>query len=189
METQLWQFWAAFLQDAPIHVLAFQLGIVLSHPSQQAAEYNSNGRLSYNPLRSAREQLGPGVYTTPGPGQWAGKPEDWHCLITGLENEIKFMDEVWIPRDYWWNARAMFEYVEENFEDVNLDYAMRLSRVDEHEDITQLLIPDHLVIEYSALFQVIYRSSQVEGSRAVKPPKPTSITQPEVHAVTHDARL
>ncbi|KAK1948750.1 hypothetical protein LY78DRAFT_709772 [Colletotrichum sublineola] len=124
---------------------------------QQAAEYNSNGRLSYNPLRSAREQLGPGVYTTPGPGQWAGKPEDWlvHCLITGLENEIKFMDEVWIPRDYWWNARAMFEYVEENFEDVNLDYAMRLSRVDEHEDITQLLIPDHLVIEYSALFQVI----------------------------------
>lgn len=90
--------------------------------------YNAKGKIVFDPATSRGNQIGVGVYTTPGPGDWAGNPGDWsapprtiharrhvvnsrspvntvddrHCQITARESAIRKIPKLWVPREYFW---------------------------------------------------------------------------------------
>ncbi|KXH62172.1 hypothetical protein CNYM01_09306 [Colletotrichum nymphaeae SA-01] len=133
---------------APIDSRQFYARMTIGYrtvSAEQARQYNRDGRISFDAARALGNQIGVGVYTTPGPGQWPGNPGDWYCQITARKSTMKKIDKLWIPREYWWNIGGMYDYAESNFPSIDLDYTMRLSLIADYEHLTQLLIPTYLL--------------------------------------------
>ncbi|KAK1507578.1 hypothetical protein CTAM01_02690 [Colletotrichum tamarilloi] len=160
--TLSWAMAAALTESvgaAPIDSRQFYSRMTIGYrtvSAEQARQYNRDGRISFDPARALGNQIGVGVYTTPGPGQWPGNPGDWYCQITARKSKMKSIDKIWIPRDYWWNIGGMYDYVESNFPSIDLDYSMRLSLIADYEHLTQLLIPTYLLSGQGLDIQVTF---------------------------------
>ncbi|WDK19626.1 hypothetical protein CGRA01v4_10913 [Colletotrichum graminicola] len=121
------------------------------HP-EQARIYNSNGKLSYDPTHTVVAQIGLGVYTTPGPGQWPGEPGDWYCHITAQKSTLDSLNKVWVPRRFWNNLHRIDDWIDEL--GFNPALTLRLSPIEDREDILQLLIPPTLLSGHKMDFKV-----------------------------------
>ncbi|KAK1981897.1 hypothetical protein LZ30DRAFT_792574 [Colletotrichum cereale] len=108
---------------------------------EQARQYNRNHRLVFDVSRGMGRQLGVGVYTTPGPGDWPGKEGDWHCLITARKSTLRSIPKIWIPEEYWWYSDQLYDWIQSSFPTINMYTALRLSRIHGYEHIEQLMIP------------------------------------------------
>ncbi|KAH7153645.1 hypothetical protein EDB81DRAFT_932308 [Dactylonectria macrodidyma] len=117
----------------------------------------------FNPLEAKGNQIGVGVYTTPGPGQWEGNAGDWHCQITANRSALDKLHKVWIPRGYWWNITALYRFLEDNYS-FNPNLAMRISKIAKYkkEKVTQLLIPTDLLSKKDPDLRATYKAKYKE---------------------------
>ncbi|KAH9883147.1 hypothetical protein J1614_000003 [Plenodomus biglobosus] len=116
--------------------------------------------------RSAR-QIGAGIYTSPGPGDWKGKAGDWYCVIYADKDRLDGDDSVakiWIPNWYYkpdgtkiglWdltNSAALTTYIEEyKGNNWKATTTLRMSNIRWVMNKVQLVIPPGLVAESGGL--------------------------------------
>ncbi|MCJ1443105.1 MAG: hypothetical protein MMC23_003602 [Stictis urceolatum] len=66
----------------------------------QATEYKDAGNtLTYVPSKNPA-QLGPGVYTSPGIGQWTFLDDDVYCAILADSTAWSNVNKAWVPKSY-----------------------------------------------------------------------------------------
>ncbi|KAH9237565.1 hypothetical protein K456DRAFT_1721234 [Colletotrichum gloeosporioides 23] len=104
--------------------------------------YNAKGRITFDPAKAQGNQIGVGVYTTPGPAEWKGNPGDWSSTVDSIP-------KVWVPKQYWWNIQGMYTWADKTFtkktKNFDFDNVLRLSQIGNYEPTKQLLIPTYLL--------------------------------------------
>ncbi|KAJ0276413.1 hypothetical protein CBS470a_010820 [Colletotrichum nupharicola] len=116
--------------------------VFLSSANEQAKQYNAKGRITFDPAKAQGNQIGVGVYTTPGPAEWKGNPGDWSSTVDSIP-------KVWVPEQYWWNIQGMYTWADKTFtkktKNFDFDNVLRLSQIGNYEPTKQLLIPTYLL--------------------------------------------
>ncbi|KAF4805908.1 hypothetical protein CGCSCA5_v014914 [Colletotrichum siamense] len=149
-------FWvmvvAGCVAAAPLDPRQFSARITLGYRTvskEQAKQYNSKGRITFDPAKAQGNQIGVGVYTTPGPAEWKGNPGDWYCHITARKSTVDSIPKVWVPKQYWWNIQGMYTWADKTFtkktKNFDFDNVLRLSQIGNYEPTKQLLIPTYLL--------------------------------------------
>ncbi|KAF2270075.1 hypothetical protein CC78DRAFT_611742 [Lojkania enalia] len=150
--------WLALGKTLPSsYSLAKRVETVLGHrrmAEAQAMVYMQTNRLSWQPGygRQGGEQLGPGVYITPGYGEYTlnQNPADWSCIIMIDQARLARLPKIWIPEEdedcnqLWFNDRNIRRYIQGK--GLNPDRTLRLSVIyDQFPKAYQILIPSALV--------------------------------------------
>ncbi|KAI8288776.1 hypothetical protein K4K60_010266 [Colletotrichum sp. SAR11_57] len=149
-------FWVMVLVGcvaaAPFDSRQFSARITLGYRTvskEQAKQYNVKGRITFDPAKAQGNQIGVGVYTTPGPAEWKGNPGDWYCHITARKSTVDSIPKVRVPKQYWWNIQGMYTWAEKTFtkttKNFDFDNVLRLSQIGNYEPTKQLLIPTYLL--------------------------------------------
>ncbi|KAI1397313.1 hypothetical protein F4819DRAFT_503496 [Hypoxylon fuscum] len=117
---------------------------------QQAQNYKNAGNTLTPDPNQIGTQIGTGVYTTPGPGQWPGSQNSWYCTIYADPNQLNKVSKAWVPEQYngktlWYDNDAVNDYIKELESSWDPARTLRLSKVSGREDILQLAIPFNLL--------------------------------------------
>ncbi|KAF4897307.1 hypothetical protein CGCVW01_v013749 [Colletotrichum viniferum] len=141
-------FWVMVLAGcvaaAPLNPRQFSARITLGYRTvnkEQAKQYNAKGRITFDPAKAQGNQIGVGVYTTPGPAEY--------CHITARKSTVDSIPKVWVPKQYWWNIQGMYKWADKTFtkktKNFDFDNVLRLSKIGNYEPTKQLLIPTYLL--------------------------------------------
>ncbi|KAI1076663.1 hypothetical protein F5B20DRAFT_315266 [Whalleya microplaca] len=116
---------------------------------QQAQNYKDAGNTLTPDPNLIGTQIGTGVYTTPGPGQWPGG--GWYCVILADVDRLNAVSKAWVPKTYngqqLWNQgdTVINNYIKALDASWNPAKTFRMSKIDGKEEILQMVIPFDLL--------------------------------------------
>ncbi|KFY19741.1 hypothetical protein V491_04246 [Pseudogymnoascus sp. VKM F-3775] len=136
---------------SPVELHKRAQNVIIGYRTAQAKKYNDAGTLTDDPNRIGT-QIGKGVYTTPGRGEWQGSPNDWFCVILADSAAIDRVSKAWVPKQYdgselWFKSDTVIDgYIKQLESSWDPAATLRMSIIDgKGYDDVQMVIPPGLL--------------------------------------------